>query len=133
MTADETIFGRKLRMHREIAVSLSENEFLINDVIENTGDRVEPVEILYHMNMGYPLLDEDSVVKIPVVSVAARDEHAAEDIENWIHIEKTTAGYQERCYYHRFADENGLASIYQPKLNIGLEITFNAKDLDGFL
>ena len=32
----------------------------IEDEIENTGDRTEPLEILYHMNMGYPLLDEDS-------------------------------------------------------------------------
>lgn len=25
---------------------------------------MEPFEILYHMNMGYPLLDEDSIVSI---------------------------------------------------------------------
>ena len=40
----------------------------------------------------------------------------------------TQAGYQERCYYHRFADENGKASIFQPKLGIGLEIRFDAKE-----
>ena len=73
-------------MEREIRVSTSENTFEIYDVIKNTGDRVEPVEILYHMNMGYPLLDENSVVRIPSVEVKPRDDHAAEDIENWMHI-----------------------------------------------
>ena len=62
------------------------NSFVIEDTIENTGDQKQNFEILYHMNMGYPLLDAD-----------------------------------------------GKASIYQPKLNMGLEIRFDAKSLDGFV
>ena len=130
---DETIFGRKLRLTRKLVVSTEENSFEICDMIENTGDRVEPMEILYHMNMGYPLLDEDSVVKVPAASVTARDAHAEEDIENCLSMEKPTAGYQERCYYFKFADENGMASIWQPKLNLGLCMNFDAKELDGFV
>ena len=130
---DEVIFGRKLRMEREIRVSTSENTFEIYDVIKNTGDRVEPVEILYHMNMGYPLLDENSVVRIPSVEVKPRDDHAAEDIENWMHMEKPTVWYQERCYYHKFSGSEGQASIYQPKLGMGLTISFDTEKLDGFV
>lgn len=130
---DETIFGRKLRIERKILVSTQENSFEICDIISNTGDKEEPFEILYHMNMGYPLLDEDSIVKIPAVEVLPRDDHAAEDIENWMHMEKPTAGYQERCYYHKFADRDGTASIFQPKLGIGLKMFFDAKELDGFV
>jgi len=130
---DEVIFGRKLRLSRELIVSTKENTFEIHDTIENTGDRVEPMEILYHMNMGYPLLDEDSVITIPSVEVLPRDEHAAEDIANWMHMQKPTTGYQERCYYHKFGDGNGKASIFQPKLGVGLEIDFDASELDGFV
>lgn len=130
---DEVIFGRKLRLQRKIAVSLKENTFRIEDTIENTGDREEPFEILYHMNMGYPLLDEDSVVTIPATSVTPRDDHAAEDIANCLKMEKPQAGYQERCYYHKFPDEKGFASIYQPKLGQGIAIEFDAKELDGFV
>ena len=85
------------------------------------------------MNMGYPLLDEESVITIPSEEVSPRDDHAANDIENWMHMQKPTAGYQERCYYHKFADKEGRASVYQPKLNMGLEITYNAEELDGFV
>ena len=133
ITKDETIFGRKLRLYRKIRVSTMENSFTIEDTIENTGDRVEPLAIFYHMNMGYPLLDEDSVITIPSCEVIPRDDHAAEDISNWMHMEKPTANYQERCYYHKFADENGKASIFQPKLGVELDIHFDAKDLDGFV
>nr|WP_294666346.1 aldose 1-epimerase family protein [uncultured Blautia sp.] len=132
-TKDEVLFGRKLVLSRKIVISKIKSEFEITDTITNTGDRVEPFEILYHMNMGYPLLDEDSVVMIPSVEVLPRDTHAKEDIANWMHMEKPTAGYQERCYYHKFTDEKGYAKIYQPKLGIGLEITFDAEELDGFV
>ena len=133
LVRDETIFGRKLTLAREIRVSKADNSFVIRDTITNTGDAPEPFEILYHMNMGYPLLDEDSVITIPSVKVTPRDDHAAEDIENWMHMEVPQAGYQERCYYHAFADRKGLARIWQPKKNIGLEITFDANELDGFV
>lgn len=131
--SDETIFGRKLKLNRCIRISLSENVFTVSDTIENTGDRKEPFEVLYHMNMGYPLLDEDSVVEIPAASVSPRDGHAAGDIDNCLKMEKPTAGYIERCYYHKFGDEKGIASIYQPKLGTGLKITFDAEKLDGFV
>ena len=130
---DEVIFGRKLVMKRTLEIPKEENQFIIHDEIENTGDRVEPLEILYHMNMGYPLLDENSIVKIPSQSVTARDTYAAEDIANWEYMEKPQANYQERCYYHQFDVEEGRALIYQPKLQLGLEITFDTKELDAFV
>ena len=132
MVPDEVIFARKLRLKRELRVSLEANEFTIIDTIENTGDTTQPFEILYHMNMGYPLLDEDSVVEIPAVSVTPRDDHAAEDIDNWMHMIKPQAGYVERCYYHKFEGE-GRASIFQPKLGQGLEISFDSGELDAFV
>ena len=133
LTRDEQIFGRKLTLEREIRVSTRENVFTIRDHIVNTGDRVEPFEILYHMNMGYPLLDEDSVVTIPSVEVTPRDGHAAEDLKNWMRMEKPVPGYQERCYYHKFAGERGEASIFQPKSGVGLTISFDTGQLDSFV
>ena len=130
---DESIFGRKLRLIRKIVVSTEKNEFEIIDTIQNTGHQEEPLAILYHMNMGYPLLDEDSVITIPSVEVIPRDDHAAEDLENWMHMQTPTPGYQERCYYHKYADNKGSASIYQPKMNAGVEISFDASELDAFV
>ena len=132
-TKDETLFGRELRLSREIKVSTDQNEFCIRDTIVNTGDKIEPYEILYHMNMGYPLLDEDSVIEIPSVEVRPRNDRAAKEIARWMHMQKPTAGYEECCYYHKFEDKTGRAKIYQPKLGCSLEITFDAEKLDGFV
>lgn len=133
VTYDETLFGRKLSLAREMTIPRREDRVIIRDTITNRGDREEPVMILYHMNMGYPLLDEDSVVTIPSVEVTPRDDHAAEGLSDWMHMEKPTPGYRERCFYHRFADGKGMASIVQPKLDKGLKITFDAHLLDGFV
>lgn len=133
VTKDEVIFGRKLVLRRKIDISKTENAFVVYDEIENTGDRKEPFEILYHMNMGYPLLDENSQVTIPSVQVVARDEYAAEDIENWMNMEKPQAGYRERCYYHKFENGQGYAEIYQPKIPCRLAIQFDSTELDGFV
>ena len=132
LVRDEVQFGRKLRLHRQIRVSLKENSFRILDTVENTGVREEPMEILYHMNMGYPLLDEDSVVTIPACKVIPRNEHAAENIDACLKMEKPQADYEECCFYHQFPDQNGKASIYQPKLGKELTIEFDASKLDGF-
>lgn len=130
---DENIFGAKLRLYRELRISTVSNMFTINDTIENTGDTEEGIEILYHMNMGYPLLDEDSVVDIPSVEVTPRDQHAADDIANWKKMTRPERGCREKCYYHRFAGREGRAAIWQPKLSQGLEISFDASELDGFV
>ncbi|MCR5545139.1 MAG: aldose 1-epimerase family protein [Lachnospiraceae bacterium] len=132
-TRDEVIFGRKMTLKREIIVSKDENSFEIVDRITNTGDQKQPFEILYHMNMGYPLLDEDSEVLIPSIRVIPRDEHAAKDIAHWMIMEKPQDNYRERCYYHVFESEKGFATIYQPKNKCRLSISFNSKELDGFV
>ncbi len=133
ITKDHVIFGRKLTLHRTVEVSKKENIFTIKDELTNEGDTTQPVEVLYHMNMGYPLLDEDSIVNVYADEVVARDDHAAEDIANWMNMEKPTAHYQERCYYHKFSEKTGKASIFQPKLNVGLDIEFERDTLDCFV
>lgn len=133
LTRDEWLFGRKLTLLRKLIVSTEENRFEIRDTIENTGDRIEPLEILYHMNIGYPLLSEHSILDIPSKEVIPRNEHAAADLENWMKIHPPVAGYEEKCYYHRFPDQFGKASVFQPTLGVELEISFDASLLDGFV
>ncbi len=129
---DETIFAAKLRMDRKIIISTTENTFEIEDTVSNTGDTVEPVMLLYHMNMGYPLLDEDSIITIPSDNVIPRNDHAAQDLENWMHMQKPTPGYVERCYFHEFTEKHAMASVYQPKLGIKLTLTYDTDALDCF-
>lgn len=128
---DSGIFARKLYLKRQIAVAKNEGRFTITDTVENQGDAVSPVMLMYHMNMGYPLLSENAVVEIPSVSVKPRNAHAAEDLDTWHKMLRPTAGFEEQCYFHSFEKE-GRASIYNPDIHKGLTITFDPKSLDHF-
>ena len=130
-TMDQVIFARKFVFRRRIEFPLDADEFTLTDTIVNEGDRVEPLMLLYHMNMGYPLLDENSVVTIPSEKVEPRDAHAAEDLAHWMTMQKPTPGYVERCYYHTMK-KRGFASIYQPARKVGLAIEYDADSLDCF-
>ena len=85
------------------------------------------------MNMGYPLLDEDSIVTIPSIDVAAKDEAAAKGLDNWMNMEKPQAGFAEQCFYHQFRGDRATVSIRQPKTGIELSISANPQILDHFV
>lgn len=128
---DSRIFSRKLVLYRTITVGKHENTVTISDTVENQGDAVSPLMLLYHMNMGYPLLSENAVVDIPSVDVQPRNAHAAKDLDTWSKMLPPTPGFEEQCYFHSFESE-GRASIYNPDIRKGLSITFDPKSLDYF-
>lgn len=125
------IFGRKLLLHRVISCSKQKNELLITDHIRNVGDGDSPLMLLYHLNMGYPLLSENSRLWIPSNGVEARDDHAKRDIDRWAQLLPPTPGYREQCYFHKFSAK-GAAGLYNPDIGKGLVIRFDPEGLDSF-
>lgn len=128
---DENIFADKLVLYREIICSLKENKIIISDKIVNRGDKETPAMILYHMNMGYPLLDENAELYIPSEHVTPRNAHAAKNIEKWSEIAEPEEGFEEQCYFHHFS-KDGAAGIFNEKNEFGLLISYNAEELPYF-
>lgn len=128
---DEGIFSHKLVMYREIICSLEENRIMVSDKIVNRGDTSCPVMLLYHMNMGYPLLSEKAQVHIPSATVIPRNEKAAEGLDTWQQVLSPQPQFEEQCYYHGF-EGMGLAGIYNPDIKQGLVITYDGKKLKYF-
>ena len=126
------IFSTKLMMYRRISCYKNRNCITISDAIENVGDTKTPCMILYHMNMGYPLLSEKSELIIRSKEVIPRNEHAAKDIDMWNKILPPQVGFEEQCYFHKFEKE-GKACIFNPDIDKGLEIRFDSHFLDYFV
>lgn len=129
---DSRIFSRKLVLKRLITISKQDNSFQITDTVENQGDTESPLMLMYHMNMGYPLLSEKAEVHIPSARVIPATSHAAEDIDSWNQMLEPTSGFEEQCYFHEF-DEAGYASIFNPEIRKGLAIRFSAKELPALV
>lgn len=124
------IFADKLMMYRKITCSKLMNRIVIEDCIENMGDKTTPLMILYHMNIGYPLLSEKAELYVPSSKVTARNERAAEDLDTWNKIIEPQECFEEQCYYHKFNSETGVAGIYNSDIEKGLCITFDTKSLN---
>ena len=133
---DASLFGRQLILHRQYVISKLDNKIRIFDTVENVGNSTSPCMLLYHFNIGYPLLSENAKLYIPANSVSARNEHAAEDIDNCRVLEKPQVGYEERCYYYDVAEtDDCIASvgIFNPDINKGLILSYSKDTLDSFV
>lgn len=132
--SDAALFGRKLVMERVYMFSYLDNSFCVSDTVTNEGDTESPYMILYHCNMGYPLLSEKSIVKIPDNSVTARNVHAQEHIAAALQPEKPQAGYEECCYYYDVKENGGIAKvgIYNGDIGKGLVMSYNKANLPCF-
>jgi hypothetical protein len=83
------------------------------------------------MNMGYPLLSEHAELNIPSVQVTPRNEHAAEGIAAWNQMLPPQPQFEEQCYFHKF-EKKGIAAIFNPDIQQGLQISFDAENLNYF-
>ena len=128
---DARLFGRNLELNRVISISTKDNTLIVTDTVENHADVASPVMLLYHMNMGYPLLSENAKLEIASNNVTARSEHAAKDLDTWFKVLPPTAGFEEQCYFHSFETE-GKAKIFNPEIGVGLSIHFDPKVLPCF-
>lgn len=131
---DAALFGRKLVLHRTYECSLTDNTITITDTAENLGTEDSPYMMLYHFNIGYPLLSEDAVVDIPANGIVPRNDFAAEDIENCLKMEKPQSNIEERCYFHDVKSTDGIAkvSIENKTAGIGMTMEYSAETLPEF-
>jgi hypothetical protein len=130
------LFGDKYSLSREIKIYTNENKFEIRDVVKNIGFKTSPHMILYHLNYGYPFLDENIEINVPAIKTEPCDDFAAEDLDKWDKFNTPQHGIEEQCYYHKLkTDENGYAkySLYNPNLKKGVSVEYNAKTLDYFI
>jgi len=129
---EAVLFGENLTLTREITAYGGESKVIIRDRIENQGYGDTPLMILYHMNMGFPLVSEDSGIVAPILQTTARDEEAQKGIENYSRFEAPTPGYLEQVFFHKVAadaDGGTCVGIINESLNFGLYIKYNIKQL----
>ncbi|HJB15939.1 MAG TPA: aldose 1-epimerase family protein [Candidatus Blautia excrementipullorum] len=133
---DAVIFGDKMTLEREIKCFYKERKFTLHDKVTNDGYKKVRQMILYHCNIGYPILTPDSEIYIPSLEVKARNAHAQEGIDSWMKLQEADPDYEEMCYYHKLKpDENNhaTAAIYNPELELGIAIEIDLSTLDHFV
>jgi hypothetical protein len=117
------IFGHKLRLEREISSLQGQNIIRIRDIVTNFGYKPSPYTILYHMNLGYPLLSEYSELIIDPVKTVPATPWAGEGINEFRQFIKPQANFQEQVYFHSMkAGNNGRAEVCLKNKNLGISL-----------
>ncbi|MBQ1935508.1 MAG: aldose 1-epimerase family protein [Clostridia bacterium] len=131
---EASVFGHQMLLHRQVVVSKKGNTVTLLDRVENVGAKPSPCMLLYHFNMGYPLLSESAKLVIPNHSVVGRTPEAQADIARALTVEAPQADYAEQCFYYDVKEQNGMAScgIYNPEIQAGLIMSFDKKSLNKF-
>ena len=97
---EAVVFGENIVLTRKIWAKLGESKLYMRDVVENLGFEPVPHMYLYHINGGFPVVDEDSVLISPTKETTPRDAEAQIDAENYHKFLPPTPGFKERVYYH---------------------------------
>ena len=125
-------FGENLLLKRKITCRYGENRIIISDSVQNLGFRDELLMLLYHFNMGYPLLDEDAILLLPSRSVVPFDSEASKGCQSWQQMQKPTHGYVEQVFYHDLktdADGNTCVAMVNRRMELGMAFHYNKKRL----
>jgi galactose mutarotase-like enzyme len=121
-------FGKKLRVEREITTTLGKNTLRITDKVTNFGYQTSPYTILYHMNFGYPLLNENAELTVDSSQMVPRDETARAGVNTYNSFEKPQPDYQEQVFFHKMKGNTKgetTTSLKNKKLGICLTLKFN--------
>lgn len=130
------LFGENLVLRRNITSVYGEHKIFIEDRISNEGFCPEPMMLLYHINMGYPLLCEQSQILLPTKNVHPRDENSAPHTGNYGRMEAPKDNEPEYVFLHEMAADqegNTFAAVLNEELGIGLKIEYNQKELPYFM
>jgi len=124
------LFGEKIEVKRTISSRVGENSIKIVDTVINHGDTATPNMMLYHINFGYPLLDENAAIYVNSASSAGYDEYSQAHIGDIGSFGPPCSENREKNYLHTMNRSlTGLAGIRNDALGFGVEIAFDAAAL----
>lgn len=129
---DAVLFGDKIRLTRTISTRIGSKSLSISDTAENFGYKTSPFTILYHINSGFPLLDDWSELIVSSESTEAYE--AWVDRESMLRFSAPVKDCREQNFHHVMrADLDGTAyaAMINPALmgGLGLCVAFKASSL----
>ncbi len=130
-----SVFGHDLGLTRRISAQLDEPRLIIDDFVTNLGATTSPHMILYHINLGFPLLQAGSRLVASSAEVFPRDEVAAQGLAHYARFQAPTRGYAEQVFFHRLrAESDGYVRVVllNDTLQLGLQLRYRQRELPEF-
>lgn len=134
------IFRENLLCHRRIEATAGGKSMTVLDTVSNEGFQRMPHMMLYHINLGFPVVDDGARLKAPSRAVTPRDDVAKPGVKEYDRFTAPIAGYSEQVFYHDMeADGAGYvtASIVNAGFNggkgLGVYAKYRQRELPRFI
>jgi len=115
--------GTNLTLTRSVRIGWRSDRIDITDTVKNEGWRTEPNMMLYHCNMGYPLLQPDSRFELKNRGVRPRTPFAEKMMPRLDEILPPQDALEEACYYYDpVPDADGFAEALLENEREGLRL-----------
>lgn len=128
---DTGLFGKNLLTVRTVRTAIGSGSVEISDMIRNEAYTDTEYCLLYHVNLGHPMLDEGVDILSDTFSVEPRTPWAAEGIGTRTHFGACIPGMEERCYFLRHRTPK--ISVRNPKLRKQFSLTYSGDTLPCFV
>lgn len=125
------LFGRDLLLRRTVSTGVNSGSVTVRDVLLNRGAREENYCLLYHVNLGYPMLDAGVTVESDAEEVVPRTAWAGERLADRTRFSEAVAGEEERCYFIR--NRTPLVKAVNPKLGRTFTLSYSGETLPCFV
>jgi hypothetical protein len=102
-TLQASVFGENLLLRRRLEARVGESRLTIHDEVENVGFDRTPHMLLYHVNVGFPVVDAGSELLAPATGVEPRGDHL---VEGYRVLDPPAAGFVEQVFEHELAAEH---------------------------
>jgi hypothetical protein len=91
------VFGENLILRRRVEAKVGEDRLTIHDEVTNSGWAPTPHMYLYHINIGFPALDDGAEMLISASNPTPRGDHP---VEGYRRFHGPIAGYTEQVTEH---------------------------------
>ncbi|HPB31305.1 MAG TPA: aldose 1-epimerase family protein [Candidatus Sumerlaeota bacterium] len=132
---ESAVFGPNLSLQRLVWTRLGEKKIFIEDCVTNNGFEERPLMLLYHINIGWPLLDADTILIMPTGATTLMDPGADSDPASYKSFQTPVDGYSEKVYFHNMIPDSAgyiQTAVVNPNLNslcFGLYIKYPQREL----
>ena len=121
-------FLKSLLLKRKIETAMDSNEIIITDIVENPECVPQDFAILYHINMGYPFIDENTEVLIDAPhTVHPRGEFSAQTISDHKQFAPPTELHERNYRFDIEPDSDGMTTVKVENKKLGLGMYVKAR------
>ncbi|MBU7004197.1 MAG: aldose 1-epimerase family protein [Theionarchaea archaeon] len=130
--AEAKVFQPTIKLGREIGARLGESELWVKDRVTNSGYDTSPHMILYHINIGFPVVDQGSKLVHNSSEVKPRDKEAESGKDEYMVFSSPVEKYSEQVFYHDLIpDDKGMVAvgIVNEAREIGVKVSYQKEQL----